>query len=80
MSLYPLGQENLGPAIGSVWTALQRCGLDYEAGTMSTTTWGEEGDVFAALQEAFKEAAECGPTVMVVTISNACPVSKGRNR
>ena len=77
ISLYPLGQENLDPAIRAVWATLQRHGLDYQVGAMSTLTWGEDGDVFAALREAFKEATRSGPAVMVVTVSNACPLPKG---
>jgi hypothetical protein len=40
---------------------------------MSTLVWGEETAVFAALEEAFHQAAESGDVVMVVTLSNACP-------
>ena len=29
--------------------------------------------IFGALQEAFHRAAKSGDTVMVVTLSNACP-------
>jgi len=77
ISLYPLGQKNLDPAIRAVWAVLERHGLDYQVGAMSTLAWGEDSDVFAALQEAFEEATRSGPAVMVVTISNACPVSEG---
>jgi hypothetical protein len=42
-------------------------------GEISTLVWGEEGALFAALQEAFHQAAESGDAVMVVTLSNACP-------
>ena len=77
ISLYPLGQEDLEPAIQAVWATLERHQLDYEVGAMSTVAWGEDADVFAALQEAFRDASEHGPTVMVITISNACPVAKG---
>ena len=41
---------------------------------MSTTTWGVTDEVFAALREAFARAAESGQVVMVITLSNACPV------
>jgi len=73
-----LGQDDLEPAIQAVWAAFQRCEVEYEVGSMSTIAWGEDANVFAALQEAFKEAAKCGPTVMVITLSNACPVPKER--
>ena len=48
-------------------------GLETRIGEMSTLVWGEEGALFAALQEAFHQAAESGDAVMVVTLSNACP-------
>jgi len=73
-----LGQEDLKPAIQAVWAAFQRREVEYEVGPMSTIVWGEDTEVFAVLQEAFKETAKCGPTVMVITLSNACPVPKGR--
>ena len=73
-----MGQEDLEPSIQAVWTAFQRRAVEYEAGSMSTIAWGEDANVFAALQDAFKEAARCGPTVMVITLSNACSVPKGR--
>jgi hypothetical protein len=41
---------------------------------MSTLVTGEAESVFAALHEAFEQAAATGHVVMTVTISNACPV------
>jgi hypothetical protein len=41
---------------------------------MSTLVWGEEQAIFAALEEAFRRAAERGDMVMTVTLSNACPM------
>lgn len=40
---------------------------------MSTHVTGEAGVVFAALAEAFVQAATTGDVVMMVTVSNACP-------
>ena len=73
-----MGQDDLEPAIQAVWAAFQRREVDYEVGSMSTIAWGEDANVFAALQEAFKDATECGSTVMVITLSNACPVPNRR--
>jgi len=73
VSLYPLGQSDLWPAIKAVWQALEKHGLGYRPGPMSTLLEGEEEAVFAALRDAFQAAAEHGSTVMVVTLSNACP-------
>jgi hypothetical protein len=41
---------------------------------MSTVVTGEAAAVFAALQEAFGCVAARGQVVMMVTVSNACPV------
>ena len=73
VSVYPLGQSQLGPAIKAVWKALRTLGLHYQAGPMSTLIEGDEEEVFAALRDAFQASAKFGGTVMTVTISNACP-------
>ncbi len=73
VSLYPLGQDDLGPAIEGFWRALDNQDLEQERGPMSTLVWGDDEAVFAALQDGFRRAAERGGTVMVVTLSNACP-------
>jgi uncharacterized protein YqgV (UPF0045/DUF77 family) len=79
ISLYPLRQAKLGPAIESLRAALERDGLSPEVGPMSTVVVGETGRIFAALQQGFEEAAAHGPVALVVTLSNACPV-EGRAR
>jgi uncharacterized protein YqgV (UPF0045/DUF77 family) len=73
ISVYPLRQEHLGPAVESVRSALQTRGLTPQVGPMSTTVSGESGILFAALAEAFARAASNGEVVMTITISNACP-------
>ncbi len=73
VSLYPLRQESLGPAIREALRVLRQSGLNLRLGEMSTLVWGEEEEVFGALQETFHRAAECGDVVMNVTFSNACP-------
>jgi uncharacterized protein YqgV (UPF0045/DUF77 family) len=73
VSIYPLGQGQLEPAIKAVWDAFRAHGLQYEAGPMSTLLGGNEETVFHALRDGFQAAAEFGGTVMTVTISNACP-------
>jgi len=73
VSLYPLGQSDLSPAIEAVWEALHTHGLAPQPGTMSTLVQGDDGAVFAALREAFAGATQYGGAVMVVTVSNVCP-------
>jgi uncharacterized protein YqgV (UPF0045/DUF77 family) len=75
VSLYPLRQDNLSPTIGMALSIFREHGLDVSEGAMSTLVSGEDGALFNALRDAFKVSAEQGDVVMVVTVSNACPVS-----
>jgi len=74
VSIYPLRQERLTPAIQAVTEALQARGLRAELGPMSTQVTGTADSLFSALKEAFLRAAATGQVVMTVTVSNACPV------
>lgn len=73
VSLYPLRQESIGPTIRETVRAFRERGLHIRVGEMSTLVWGEESVVFEALRDAFDQATKGGDTVMVVTLSNACP-------
>ncbi|NLE45860.1 MAG: hypothetical protein GX620_14145 [Chloroflexi bacterium] len=73
VSLYPLRQESIGPTIREAVSIMRQRGLGTRIGEMSTLVWGEEEVLFAALQEVFHQAAQRGDTVMVITLSNACP-------
>jgi len=73
VSLCPLRQESIGPAIRESVSILRQRGLNTRVGAMSTLVWGEEQAIFDALQEAFHQATERGAAVMVITLSNACP-------
>jgi uncharacterized protein YqgV (UPF0045/DUF77 family) len=74
VSLYPLGQSDLAPAINAVLAVLDRWQLTYQVGSMSTVVWGDDDTLFRALHDAFAAAVAYGPSVMSVTFSNACPV------
>lgn len=74
ISVYPLRQEHLGPAIDTVRATLAAHGLTAQIGSMSTIAVGDDRAIFSALGEAFTKAAESGEVVMTVTISNACPI------
>ena len=74
VSLYSLRAAELGPAIDALRRVLEQEGLELQPGPMSTRVAGEGSRVFAALQRGFEEAARRGDVVLVVTVSNACPV------
>lgn len=74
VSLYPLRQTSLSPAIESALRVFQEHRLDVTPGAMSSLLSGDDRAVFSALHQAFRCAAEQGDVAMVVTISNACPV------
>lgn len=76
ISVYPLRQEHLGPTIDTVHHTLEAHGLRAEVGPMSTIVTADAAIVFAALADAFDEAARAGPVVMTFTVSNACPVDR----
>jgi uncharacterized protein YqgV (UPF0045/DUF77 family) len=80
ISLYPLGQRSLGPAIEAALAALDERGVAYEVGAMSTLVWGEQALVWAALQAAFARATAHGGAVMQITVSNACPLPPQEGR
>jgi len=73
VSVYPLGPAEIAPAVEMVWDVLESFGLAYTRGAMSTIVEGTSGQVFAALEQAFVKVAGTTATVMVVTVSNACP-------
>ena len=74
VSLYPLGQDDLSPSIDAAVGELERHGVECRTGSMSTVLWGDDEKVFPALLGAFREAASRGHVVMVITLSNACPL------
>lgn len=80
VSLYPLGQPDLVPAIQEVWQSLEEAGLEAEPGPMSTLVWGEDRQVLEALRQGFQRATQHGPAVLVITLTNACPMPKREDR
>lgn len=73
ISVYPLKQEHLSPAVEAVRDALVKHQLTPQVGPMSTVVSGESGAVLAALAEAFAEAAKNGRVVMSITMSSPIP-------
>lgn len=77
VSLYPLRQEHLTSAVEEALNEFRRQGLEVQPGAMSTQVAGEEERVFSALRKAFGHACQRGEVVMVVTLSNDCPMFAG---
>jgi uncharacterized protein YqgV (UPF0045/DUF77 family) len=74
VAVYPLQQTGY-EAVHRAIDALRSTAARVDAGPMHTTIAGDEEVVFRALQAAFKAATAMGPTVMTVTVSNACPTA-----
>jgi tRNA-Thr(GGU) m(6)t(6)A37 methyltransferase TsaA len=74
VSLYPLRQPELAPAIDEALEIFRQYHLEVMPGPMSTLVSGDSVNLFKALQRAFQNAAKEGEVVMVTTFSNACPV------
>lgn len=74
VSVYGLGGSDTAAAVAAFLGALQGRKLAFEMGAMSTVIWGQEAEVWGALRHGYAAAAELGPTVMQVTLSNACPL------
>jgi uncharacterized protein YqgV (UPF0045/DUF77 family) len=72
ISLYPLRQATLHPAIESAVEVLREAGLEPSVGVMSTSVRGERSALFAALDRAFEAASATGDLVMTIHVSNAC--------
>lgn len=73
LSVYPLRQPHLRPAIEAALTAAAGEGVEITVGRLSTFVRGDEPAVFAALRAAFRAAGSSGSTVMVATLANGAP-------
>jgi uncharacterized protein YqgV (UPF0045/DUF77 family) len=74
VSLYPLGQDDLAPAVDEVIEVFRAHGLRVDPGPMSTLLAGDDASLFAALHEATRVVTRGGRAVLVITVSNACTV------
>lgn len=74
VGLYPLRQDRLSPVIDKAIEILEDHEIQVEPGPMSTMLSGDDDAIFEALRDVFRKGSEMGEIVMVVTLSNACPV------
>jgi catechol 2,3-dioxygenase-like lactoylglutathione lyase family enzyme len=73
LSVYPLRQPHLRPAIEAALQAAAGEGVSITVGRLSTYIVGDEPAVFAALRAAFRAAGSSGSTVMVATLAGGAP-------
>ncbi len=73
LSLYPLRQTQLRPALQAGVKAAADAGLHLQVGRLSSVGVTDEETAFRALRAAFRAAREHGPAVMVVTLSSRVP-------
>jgi catechol 2,3-dioxygenase-like lactoylglutathione lyase family enzyme len=73
LSVYPLRQPHLRPAIEAALTAAADEGVAITVGRLSTLVRGDEPAVFAALRAAFRAAGSSGSTVLVATLASGAP-------
>jgi hypothetical protein len=73
LSVYPLRQPHVGPAIRAAVGAAAAEGLDVTVGRLSSFARGDEDAAFRALRAAFDAARSFGPTVMVITLASGLP-------
>lgn len=75
VSIYPLRQPHLSPPIDKALSIFRKHCLDITPGAMSSVVSGDDTAVFSAIKEVFQEISEQSEVVMIVTLSNACPVT-----
>ncbi|APG25559.1 MAG: YkoF family thiamine/hydroxymethylpyrimidine-binding protein [Syntrophotalea acetylenica] len=73
VSLYPLREPSLTPAIDAFMEGLRRPGICLRSGAMSTVISGERQAVFEAVADSFARVADEHQVVLTVKYSNACP-------
>ena len=76
VSIYPLRQPSLSPAIDRALGIFRSHGLKVTPGAMSSLVSGDDEALFTAIKEAFQQTSQEGEIVMTLTLSNACPVSR----
>jgi uncharacterized protein YqgV (UPF0045/DUF77 family) len=75
-SIYPLRQDDIGPAVRDAIAAVHAEGCTVRVGNLSTLLTGSEDQVFSALRAAYR-AAQChGSAVMAATFAVGMPTDE----
>lgn len=80
ISVYPLRRQSIAKAIEGALNALRTFDVEVNTGSMSTEMVGEEIEVFSAVHASFRAACAVGDAVMVMTVSNACPLDRAADQ
>jgi uncharacterized protein YqgV (UPF0045/DUF77 family) len=72
-SIYPLRQDDVGPAIRDALEAVNAEGCTVRVGNLSTLLTGSEDQVFSALRAAYRAAQRHGSAVMAATFAAGMP-------
>jgi uncharacterized protein YqgV (UPF0045/DUF77 family) len=72
-SIYPLRQDDVGPAIRDAIEAVHAEGCAVRVANLSTLLTGSEDQVFRALRAAYRAAQRHGSAVMVATLAAGMP-------
>jgi uncharacterized protein YqgV (UPF0045/DUF77 family) len=75
-SVYPLRQDDLGPAVRTAVAAAYSEGCSVRVGNLSTLLTGNEEQVFRALRAAFRAVQRHGSAVMTATLAAGMPTDE----
>lgn len=75
-SIYPLRQDDIGPAIRDAIKAVRAEGCSVRVANLSTLLTGSEDQVFRALRAAYRAAQRHGSAVMAATFAAGMPTDE----
>jgi uncharacterized protein YqgV (UPF0045/DUF77 family) len=75
-SIYPLRQDDVGPAVRDAIEAVHAEGCAVRVGNLSTLLTGSEDQVFRALRAAYRAAQRHGSAVMTATFAAGMPTDE----
>ena len=75
-SVYPLRQDDIGPAVRAAVAAAHSEGCSVRVGNLSTLLTGSEEQVFRALRAAFRAVQRHGSAVMTATLAAGMPTDE----
>lgn len=74
VSLYPLRTKEISPTLDSFIETIKTDAIVVETGAMSSRITGDIAEMFLALASGFAAVAKDQEVVLIIKVSNACPV------